>query len=276
VAKKTIRRTKYQLEDNVKRVQFIRPSQQTIIQQLQAEFAFATRDETDAGVLTTKALNPDVGAYAYDRLRWPNQHTAGKGTAAYTCTSVGGVIAIPCRQSNVFEVELTEDAVLSDPAGGFNGQVINIVITQGSPASDLTFGSAYQWIMGVVPTVSTGAGAVDLISGQYRRSTGKWLCSYLPDFTGSGTGSGSLPVGATGPAGADGATGPTGPGPDITALPAETSVDPEADLFWMYDASASAYKKVLGRYIQGFAADTILTADGEVLVDADGNVLVEE
>ena len=51
--------------------------------------AFATREETDAGVIDDKALNPDVGAYAYDRKRWPAQHEAGKGTEVVAAFMVG-------------------------------------------------------------------------------------------------------------------------------------------------------------------------------------------
>lgn len=177
----TRRRKKLPLEDNIKRMAFL-DTGDTIIQQLQLEFA--TREETDAGVLKTKALNPDVGAYAYDRLRWPNQHTAGKGTASHTVQVTDGVAPIDCKKSNVFELTLTGDTALGNPSAPYSGQVINIVISQDATGGHaLTFGTAYTWSNGSAPTVSSAADSVDMISMQYRKATGKWLCTYLPNFS---------------------------------------------------------------------------------------------
>lgn len=271
------RRKKLPLEDNIKRMAFL-DAGETVVRQVQGAVPYATREETDAGTLTNKALTPDGGAYAYDRLRYPNQHAAGKGTQAHTVQVIDGVAPIDCTKSNVFEVTITGPTLLANPSRGFNGQVINVIVAQDATGGhSLTFGTAYQWITGAVPTVSSGPGAVDMISMQYRKSTGKWLCSYLPDFTGSGTGWGSMPAGptgptgpagptgatgATGPVGPTGPTGPTGPagptgptgatGPalDIGAL-TTAAIDPAADYFVFLDATDSALKKALGEDLPG-------------------------
>jgi hypothetical protein len=208
VAKKTVNRTKYQLEDNVKRVLFLNRGQEN-----NDPFAipYATRAEADAGIALDKVMNPDVSAYAYDRLRHSAQHSAGKGTSVATLQPVSGVVPVDCRRSNVFGLTFTENLLLGNPVNGFSGQVINFIFQQdGTGSRTITFGDAYAFVGGFTPQLSTAAGAVDLMSCQYYPSLGLWLCSWLPDYTGTGTGSLTLPEGPQGPAGATGATGATG------------------------------------------------------------------
>lgn len=269
MAKKKITRIKYPLEDNVKRVMFLRPGDG---EATPFNIPWATREETDAGTLLDKALNPDVGAYAYDRLRWPNQHTAGKGTAAASLTAVNGTAAVDCKRSNVFDLTLLDDTLLGNPANGYSGQVVNIMVSQGGAGNhSLTFDDDYLWIMGYTPTVSTDAGAIDLISMQYRKSIGKWLCSFLPDFTGTGSGWGSLPAGPSGIQGATGPTGPTGPagGSSVVGMAdlADVDVNP------IVDRDVLIWDSYLALWIAGALTlddladvDTTGLADGDTLV----------
>lgn len=200
MAKKPTRRTKYQLEDNVKRVVFVRPAEAsstgggstggtggtstTVV----AEIPYATRDETDDGTLTDKVVNPDGGAYAYDRLRHGAQHSAGKGTKVYTLTDAT-TIAINCRRSNVFEVTLNGlgNRTLGAPTSPYRGQTINILVTQGEDGSQtLDFDPVFTFSGGLVPVLSTTPGSTDLISCQYQESVGKWRCAFMPGFEESG------------------------------------------------------------------------------------------
>lgn len=211
MAKKKIVRTRYPLEDNIKRALFIRPGTGGGGEPGILEIPYATRAETDAGTLTDKVVNPDTGGYAYDRFRYPGQHSAGKGTATITSAAVDGSIPIDCRRSNVFRTTLTGDSTLGNPSGGLRGQTINISVFQDSVGGHtLDFGDAYLWVLGVTPEVSSAANAADLISCQYSEALGKWLCVYLPDFTGTGTGWGSYAVGPAGPQGPAGEAGPPG------------------------------------------------------------------
>lgn len=188
MAKKTIKRTKYQLEDNIKRVVFFRPGEGGgdggggI-----AEIPYATRAETDAGVLTDKALNPDVGAYAYDRFRYPGRHAAGKGTKVVSLQATSGVFTIDCLKSNVFEAVLTEaDMVFANPLNPINGQTINIHVRQTVEGGrQATFGDAWTFTNRIDPTFTEDASATDLLSCQWDASAGKMRCSFLPNF-GSG------------------------------------------------------------------------------------------
>lgn len=154
------------------------------------QIEFATREETDAGVITDKALNPDVGAYAYDRFRWPGQHEAGKGTAQVTLPIVAGVVTVDCLESNVFAVDLTESVTMAAPLNPFDGQVINVILRQ-----DLVGGRTITWaaawaFFGGAPTLTQTPGATDLISCQYDSTLGLWLCSFL---SGAGVAGGGVP-----------------------------------------------------------------------------------
>lgn len=145
--------------------------------------AFATPAETDAGEISTKAVHPFGGAYAFDRLRHPNQHTAGKGTAAYVLPIAAGIATPNCTESNVFRLSLTENCTLANPTDPFSGQVINIIIKQDATGGrTLALGNKYKFAGGTAPTVSAGANARDLLSCQYDVSDDVWLCAYQKGF----------------------------------------------------------------------------------------------
>jgi hypothetical protein len=153
---------------------------------------WATCAEADAGVVTDKAINPEVGACSYDRKRVWGQHEAGKGTEMVTLAIVADTVTIDCHASNVFEVELTGNITMAAPTNPVDGQVINVIIRQ-----DVTGGRTITWnavwaFFGGVPAMTTTAGATDLISCQYDSTLGLWLCSFLAGATG-GAGGGGTP-----------------------------------------------------------------------------------
>lgn len=155
---------------------------------------FATREETDAGVILDKALNPDVGAYAYDRFRWPGQHAAGKGTTSVVLSPVAGVVTIDCNLSNVFEITLNENVQFANPINPLLGQTVNILIRQNLTGGyDATFGSAWTFTNRIIPNLSANPGAVDLLSCQWDSTANKMRATFLPNF---GTGLTSGAVGA--------------------------------------------------------------------------------
>jgi hypothetical protein len=155
-----------------------------------AEIPWATREETDAGILTDKALNPDVGAYAYDRLRWPGQHTAGKGTEGFIVPFASGAFTIDCAESNVFEIVLTGNALIASPLNPIKGQTINILIKQDAVGGrTVTWGTAWTFFAGI-PVLSSEPLATDMLSCQWDDSALKWRCSFLSGFTAGVIGTG--------------------------------------------------------------------------------------
>ncbi len=155
------------------------------------DIEFATREETDAGVITDKALNPDVGAYAYDRFRHPGQHAAGKGTEVFVVPLVSGAFTIDCLESNVFEIVMTQNASIPSPVNPIKGQTINVLIKQDAIGGRVpTWGGAWTFFNGV-PTLSTEAYAADMLSCQWDDNALKWRCSFLTGFTAGVVGSGT-------------------------------------------------------------------------------------
>jgi hypothetical protein len=171
VAKKTIRRTRYPLEDNVKRALFLRPTETTIVTPAEFDIPYASREETDAGVLLDKVLNPDVGAYAYDRFRHAGLHSAGKATRAILIEQDGS-IEIDCRRSNVFRLLVTGAATIANPIYPLDGQVVNILIKQdGTGGHAVSRGNKIL----VAGSIATGANARSLLSMQYDAADGVWV-----------------------------------------------------------------------------------------------------
>lgn len=169
MAKKTIVRTRYPLEDNVKRALWIRPGTGGAVP---SDFTipYATREETDLGILTNKVLNPDVGAYAYDRFRYVGRHAAGKATRTILLTE-GGTVEINCHRSNVFRVKVTAPVTLSDPINALDGQVCNILIKQDATGGHtVSLGDKYA----TVGTVDTSPNGVSLLSMQYDVEDDLW------------------------------------------------------------------------------------------------------
>jgi hypothetical protein len=183
VAKKVVKRTKYQLEDNIKRVVFIKGGD---AQAVPSDFVipYATRAETEAGALLDKVVNPDTGGYAYDRLRKPGKHEAGKGTKIVTVVPDAGVATIDCLKSNVFEIELNAATTeIANPLNPLNAQTINIHLKQDPTGGRLvTFGTAWTFVNGVDPVPTTDGLAVDLLSCQWDPSAAKMRCAFLPNF----------------------------------------------------------------------------------------------
>ena len=192
MAKKTIRRVKYPLEDNVKRMLFLRGGGgegdvTNITNQGTLEIPYATRIEVDAGTITDKVVSPDTGGYAYDRLRKVGRHEAGKGTKIVALTPDTGVVTINCQRSNVFYVNLTDaETTFANPVSPINAQTVNIFVVQ-PESGDCTgvFGDQWAFTNRIDPQFTQEPNAVDLLSCQWNPVLGKFCCSFLPDF-GSG------------------------------------------------------------------------------------------
>lgn len=145
---------------------------------------FATREETDLGVITDKALNPDVGAYAYDRFRYVGQHAAGKGTATVELFPVGtNTVIVNGALSNVFKLTLDRDVQFSDPINPVNGQTVNIHLKQNATGGySASFSSAWKFTNKINPVLTADPNAHDMLSCQWDESEGVMCCSFLPDY----------------------------------------------------------------------------------------------
>lgn len=161
------------------------------------EIPWATREETDAGILTDKALNPDVGAYAYDRFRHAGQHSAGKGTQVVTLAPVGTVVTVDQQLSNVFDLPLNDNYSMANPRNPINGQTVNVLIRQPVTGGKTitSWGSAWTFVNKINPEVTTDPNAVDLLSCQWDPTSSKMRCSYTPNY-GSGFTAPDLPTAA--------------------------------------------------------------------------------
>lgn len=89
-------------------------------------------------------------------------------------------IATDASLSNNFRVTLTATRVLDNPTNLTDGMVLNWKIINGG-AFNLTYGSKFKWDGGVAPTLTSGAGKVDLISGIYYADDGFILCAIGKD-----------------------------------------------------------------------------------------------
>jgi hypothetical protein len=76
----------------------------------------------------------------------------------------GGVIEWDLSVAQAARITLTESATLQAPTNMVNGGTYALIVVQGAGAYTLSYDSAvYKFVGGIVPTISTGAGAIDLI-----------------------------------------------------------------------------------------------------------------
>jgi hypothetical protein len=82
--------------------------------------------------------------------------------------------------SNTFTVTLTGNTTLSNPTNLADGQILNWYIVQdGTGSRTMAYGSSFKWAGGSVPALSTAAGSVDMITGQYISSLSIIACNIL-------------------------------------------------------------------------------------------------
>lgn len=83
-----------------------------------------------------------------------------------------------CAAGNVFTVTLGGNRTLANPTNLQAGASYAWVVTQGTGGSrTLTYGNAFTWPGGTVPTLSTAAGAVDVITAIYSGSKLRAACN---------------------------------------------------------------------------------------------------
>ena len=90
----------------------------------------------------------------------------------------GASIALDASQGNVFSLTLTASTgTLAAPTNPVNGQHILVIVTQGAGGSfTLAYNAAFDFGTAGQPTLSTAAGAVDVLGFVYWSTLSKWLC----------------------------------------------------------------------------------------------------
>lgn len=92
----------------------------------------------------------------------------GAQAVAFVTLTDGANIATDASDGNHFAVTLGGNRTLDNPTNMSDGVILNWRIKQdGTGSRTLTYGSKFKWANGTAPTLSTTAGAVDRITGQY-------------------------------------------------------------------------------------------------------------
>jgi hypothetical protein len=117
--------------------------------------------------------NPvDDGSKAsdYGKLATANTWTKAQKVTPVELTD-GASIATDASLSNVFYVTLGGNRTLANPSNLVDGGTYVWVITQdGTGSRTLSYGNVFAWPAKTAPTLTTTAGAVDIITGIYRNS----------------------------------------------------------------------------------------------------------
>lgn len=93
--------------------------------------------------------------------------TKAQSTSPTSLSSSSNHIATDASTSNVFTHTLTENTTLDNPTNLVTGTYYTWYIVQASSAKTLAYGTKFKWPSGTAMTVSTGSGAVDIITAYY-------------------------------------------------------------------------------------------------------------
>lgn len=126
---------------------------------------------------TIAAVDLTSGNY----LEIVNVYQAAQVVAPVALTP-GATVNVDASLSNSFTLTPNQNFTLAAPTNPRNGQVINMVFTQGGTAYTVTFNAAWQFAGGTEPTLTASANAVDFMSCYYNGATSKWICVMNKDF----------------------------------------------------------------------------------------------
>lgn len=115
---------------------------------------FTLIGERNAGTLGYAVL---VGGNAFE----------GAQTVEFVALTDAATIATDAALSNHFSVTLGGNRTLANPTNLRDGGIYNWRVKQSTGSHTLAYGSKFKWPAGAAPTLSTAAGAVDRIVGQY-------------------------------------------------------------------------------------------------------------
>jgi cytoskeletal protein CcmA (bactofilin family) len=98
--------------------------------------------------------------------------------AAYTpsvAIAASGTTTINCQSSNVFRISMGTNITTLTISNAADGQTINVRFVQdGTGSRTVAWPASFKWAAASVQTLSTAAGAVDLLVATYYADTGFW------------------------------------------------------------------------------------------------------
>lgn len=106
----------------------------------------------------------------------------GAYTKVESASSSSGTLTLDCDTSNVFTVTLTENvsSLVLNNIG--SGQTVNVLLTQdGTGSRTMSWPASFKWPSGAAPSLSTGAGEVDLLTAT--RIGSSWYATLIKDFS---------------------------------------------------------------------------------------------
>lgn len=107
----------------------------------------------------------------------------GAQTVAFVALTDASTIATDASLSNYFTVTLGGNRTLANPTNMRDGGIYNWRIKQdGTGSRTLAYGSKFKWPAATAPTLSTAAGYIDRITGQYHASDDVIECVCTKDF----------------------------------------------------------------------------------------------
>lgn len=115
------------------------------------------------GIDMLKAISSVLARF----LNRANTFTKAQSTAPVVITSMSNHIATNATLSNIFTHILTENTTLDNPTNLVADTYYTWIVTQAASAKTLAYGNKFKWPGGIAMTVSTGAGAIDIITSLY-------------------------------------------------------------------------------------------------------------
>lgn len=116
------------------------------------------------------------GFGALDKVSKAGDTMTGFLAPAVVALTFGASIAVNAAAGNVFDVTLTASTgTLANPTNPVDGQVIRVRVTQDATGSrTLAYGTTYDFGAAGAPSLSTAAGATDILPFQYDAAAAKW------------------------------------------------------------------------------------------------------
>lgn len=112
-----------------------------------------------------------------------NSWTKAQNVASVALSIAAGNVAVDASLSNVFYLACISNFTLVNPTNAVSGATITINFKQDATGSRLiTFGTAYKFPGGVVPTLSTAANAKDTLYAVYDHVDSIWRCSLIKNY----------------------------------------------------------------------------------------------
>jgi hypothetical protein len=113
------------------------------------------------------------------------QSGGGAATPPGVVTFSATAMAVNCLLSNVFATTFTANVTVAPTlTNPINGQTVNWFITQDATGGrTIIWPSSFKWPNGVIPVLSVGANAVDLLVITYRSTTGFWYATLAKAFS---------------------------------------------------------------------------------------------